>query len=271
MHELRRTVRFSFNPAIPGSEIDPPGSNGFAGKPAMPGLGVYGEVEVVCEGEPDPTTGYLVDIKVIDRAVRKAVIPEIARAYRERPGDCPGLVLAGVIGALAEALPAKLRRVVWRLTPAYAWSIDTENAMKAVLRQRFDIAAAHRLHSPEMSDEDNRRVYGPCNNPAGHGHNYVFEAAVEVPLQETSSPDAFTLATLEKLADELVIRPFDHKHFNEDTEVFDPRRGGVMPSVENIARVFFERLSPGVAERGGARLVSVTVWETDRTCAAYPA
>lgn len=271
MHELRRTVRYSFNPAIPGSESVGPGGNGFAGKPAMAGLGVYGEIEVACRGEPDPQSGYLVDIKVIDRAVRETVLPRIAKAYRERPEACPGEVLAGLVGPLAEALPATLRRVVWRLTPVYSWSIDTEDLMKAVLRQRFDLAAAHRLDNPALSPEENRELYGACNNPAGHGHNYVFEAAVEVPLTDRGSKHAFTLATLEKLADELVIRPFDHKHLNEDTEVFDPRRGGVMPSVEHIARVFFERLSPGVEAHHGTRLVSVTVWETDRTCAAYPA
>lgn len=271
MHELRRTVRYSFNPAIPGSERIGSGGNGFAGKPAMAGLGVYGEIEVACEGEPDPQTGYLVDIKVIDRAVREAALPEIARAYRERPESCPGEVLSELMRPLSEALPARLRRLVWRLTPTYSWSIDTEDAMKAVLRQRFDLAAAHRLDSPELSPEENRKIYGACNNPSGHGHNYVFEAAVEVPLSGRGSEGPFTLATLEKLADDLVIGPFDHKHLNEDTEVFDPRRGGVMPSVEHIARVFFERLEPGVAAHGGARLVSVTVWETDRTCAAYPA
>jgi 6-pyruvoyltetrahydropterin/6-carboxytetrahydropterin synthase len=80
----------------------------------------------------------------------------------------------------------------------------------------------------------------------------------------------FTVATLERLADEVLLERFDHKHLNEDTTEFDPRRGGVNPSVENIAAVFFNLLAPAVAQ-AGATLEHLTVWETDRTSATYPA
>jgi 6-pyruvoyltetrahydropterin/6-carboxytetrahydropterin synthase len=96
-----------------------------------------------------------------------------------------------------------------------------------------------------------------------------------VPLVGSSGPTSaeapFTLDTLERLAEDRIIRRFDHKNFNIDTPEFGGA-SGVNPSVENIARVFFELLEPGVREAGGggANLRSLTVWETDRTSATYP-
>ena len=135
---------------------------------------------------------------------------------------------------------------------------------KAILRQRFEFAAAHRLHVPSLSDDENRRLFGKCNHPSGHGHNYVVEPAVAVP---TGMP-AFALADLERLTHERVIERFDHKHLNLDTSEFGV--GGLNPSVENIARVCFDLLRESVHAAGG-ELVAVTVWETEKTCAAYPA
>jgi 6-pyruvoyltetrahydropterin/6-carboxytetrahydropterin synthase len=134
-----------------------------------------------------------------------------------------------------------------------------------LIRQMFDFSAAHRLHAPSLSDEENRRVFGKCNNPAGHGHNYRLEVAVQV-----DAGDSFSLADLEEITNESLIRRFDHKHLNADTEEFGPR--GVMPTVENIARVFHAQLAPLIAARSRtAQLRSITVWETDRTCCTYPA
>ncbi len=138
-----------------------------------------------------------------------------------------------------------------------------------VVRQRFEIAAAHRLHVPSMSDEANRAAFGKCNNPRGHGHNYVIEPAVEVAI--APSANAFSLATLERLVDEHILKPYDHTHLNEDTRAFNIAAGGVNPSVENIAKVFYEALAPAVKATGTARLRSIRVWETEKTSAEYGA
>ena len=82
----------------------------------------------------------------------------------------------------------------------------------------------------------------------------------------------FSLETLERITAERVISRFDHAHLNEDTAEFDTSRGGVNPSVENIARVCYDLLAPAVVSASpDARLRSVTVWETDKTSATYPA
>jgi hypothetical protein len=57
-----------------------------------------------------------------------------------------------------------------------------------IIRQKFDFAAAHRLHTPSLSEEENRRIFGKCNNPSGHGHNYQVEPAVEVELDASAAP-----------------------------------------------------------------------------------
>ncbi|MFZ4573287.1 MAG: 6-carboxytetrahydropterin synthase [Phycisphaerales bacterium] len=253
---LTRTVRFS-----PG-QPDTDAPNGYAGSPRVRGLGRYFEVRVRCRGEVDPRTGYLVDIKRIDRAVAAAVVPEITRADEDAdPRELVGVLARGLRAELGEMFDA----VRWMLTPTYSLETEALRMETVLLRQKFDFAAAHRLHNPALSDEENVRLYGKCNNPRGHGHNYQFEPCVAVPAAAGGS---LTLAVLERVAKEAVLDRFDHKHLNEDTEEFR-QPGGLNPSVENIARVFFGLLYPRVAASGG-ELLNVTVWETDRTCATYP-
>lgn len=267
MLELRRTVRLVINPGFAAGQ---PGRNGYGGKPAMTGLGRYYEFEACCTGEADTRTGYLINIKDIDRAVRETIEPPLVEACRSAPESDPVTLLPGYAERLAAALdPVRLRSLAWRLTPSYGLEVqmptETNTKPAVLMRQRFDFAAAHRLHAPHLSDEENRATFGRCNNPSGHGHNYQVEPCVAI------EPGAgFTLADLERITDDTVIDPFDHTHLNEDTEAF--RTGsGLNPSVENIARVFFERLGPAIAAAGaGIALRSVTVWETDRTSCTYP-
>jgi len=244
----------------------PKGVNGYAGTPPMRGLGRYYAFDIEARGTPDAVSGYLVDIKVIDRAVRTVVHPELVRACRDAPMSDPGGLLRGWISRIASALrPVTLRSARWWLTPTYSVALenlDMNDVRPVLLRQRFDFAAAHRLHAAGLSDEDNRRLFGKCNNANGHGHNYQIEPCVAV-----GQDSVFSLAQLEALTEEVVISRFDHTHLNIDTPDFGP--DGVNPSVENIARVSFERLGPTISS-AGAELVSVTVWETDRTCCTYP-
>lgn len=134
-----------------------------------------------------------------------------------------------------------------------------------LFRQRFEIAAAHRLAVLTKSDAENREVFGKCANPHGHGHNYVIEPCVEIQV----SAAGLTAVDLERAVDEAIIQPFDHKFLNVECAEFDQSRGGVNPSVENISRVFYERLRP-LIEGAGARLRHVTVWETEKTSSTYP-
>lgn len=245
----------------------PKGLNGYGGHPSMRGLGAHYELEVTCGGVPDAITGYLVNIKVIDEATRLSAIPIIARAFRDRPEIEPSALIEEIARSLANALEPELIRLVWKLTPTYAVELAMGESHAVIMRQRFDFAASHRLHCETLSDQENRALFGKCNSPSGHGHNYQVEPAVALPVDSSKSASPFTLQILEQLTEDLIVDHFDHKHLNLDTEEFGPN--GENPSVEHIARICFERLAPAIGERG-AELRRITVWETDRTSCTYP-
>lgn len=274
MVELRRTVRFSINPS--GKTAPCTSANGFGGIPSLQGLARHYEIDVICRGNPNPATGYLIDIKRIDHAIRSSVVPVIEKACLEKPTTEPGELLPTLLNhasvALENALDfdGTLASICWRLGPYYCVQVQTQNPKTVLLRQRFDLAAAHRLHVPELSDDENRAVFGKCNNPNGHGHNYQIEPCIAIELTDQGK-QVFTLADLERLAQERLIEPFDHRHLNLDTAEFSDD-GGVNPTVEHIAEVFYRILAEGlVSATDSARLVSMTVWETDRTSCTYPA
>jgi 6-pyruvoyltetrahydropterin/6-carboxytetrahydropterin synthase len=276
-HVLRRSVRvcFSAGAVVPEASARP-GKNGFAGFPRLVGLGAFAQFDVSVRGQPDPLTGYLLDIHVIDKALHAALHDaDVAGAYAR--GELPDLALARLWERLVARLPIAVG-VRWFvspfcsfevLMPAAETGIEGEASTPAagpvvLLRQRFDFAAAHRLHAQGLTDEQNRSTFGKCNNPRGHGHNYQFEPAVR--LVPRADGAGFSLATLEALCERVLLDRFDHTNLNEDTQEFDQARGGLNPSVENIATVFFRLLAPEVAKHG-ATLHAMTVWETDRTCA----
>lgn len=264
MIRLTRTVRCSINPPGTGAGV---GVNGFAGRPSMAGLGRHYEFDVTCAGEPDPRTGYLIDIKDVDVAVREGALPVLEDLCASAPATDPASALAACLGPIARRLRVPVERVTLRPGPYYALTMSPASPSTVQIRQRFDFSAAHRLHAAGLSDEENRRTFGKCNNPEGHGHNYQVEPCVSAALGPMGP--SLTLRQLEELTERLVIDRFDHKHLNRDTAEFAPGTG-VNPSVEHIARVCFEILAPAVRSVSpSATLESVTVWETDRTSATY--
>src|SRR3954468_24819083 len=134
------------------------------------------------------------------------------------------------------------------------------------LTRKAEFSASHYYHNPDFSAEENRRVFGKCNNPNGHGHNYQLEVTLRgVPDREGVLVD---VPSLEQLVASTVIDHLDHRNLN--TEVPEFRDHGVIPSVENIAQVIYRMLEPQVsAAHGHASLASVRVWETSKTWCEY--
>lgn len=244
----------------------------------MAGLGAFYELEVVCRGTPDPITGYLINISTIDQIVRDHAISVIQRAVDERTVESPVQILSHLLPPLQSAMTQVLRSgsqdsnrsvgltvdlVRWKLTPYYWIAMTTASPARALLAQQFEFAAAHRLHVKELTEEQNRAVFGRCNNPNSHGHNYRIEPVVAVDLDSTRT---FTLQHLEQIVSEIILQRFDHKHLNLDLKEF----AGVNPSVEHIARICFDLLRTPI-EAAGATLQHVTVWETEKTRCTYPA
>ena len=160
--------------------------------------------------------------------------------------------------------PERLESTALVLSPFLALSASRDEVPMMRLSQKFEFSAAHRLFSPDFSDEQNLACYGKCSNPHGHGHNYE----VEVKLRGT--PDEAGLLVdvpaFERTVAETVIERFDHKHLNLEVPEF--RDTGLIPTVENIAMTIYRMLKPKFAgERG--KLASVTVWETPKTWCEY--
>lgn len=124
--------------------------------------------------------------------------------------------------------------------------------------------AAHRLHSPQQSDDWNRRVYGKCNNEYGHGHNYVLEVAV-VGKVDAATGFLIDMKDLKAILEKAVVSEVDHRHLNLEV----PWLEGINPTAENLARVFFERVAPALPPE--ISLQSVTVHETERNSATFAA
>lgn len=223
------------------------------------------ELDVACRGEADPTSGYLIDIKAIDRAVRATVPGLLADAIANEA--TPASVMPLILERISAALNTPVESVVLRLSPFHSIEAPGMTESTCTVRHAFDFAASHRLCVPDWTEARNRQQFGKCANANGHGHNYRLEVAVDSPTGTTG----LDLSGLERAVQDAVIARFDHKHLNLDTAEFSDD-GGVIPSVENIARVCFELLeAPVSALAGGVRLRSVRVWETDRTSCEYPA
>ena len=127
--------------------------------------------------------------------------------------------------------------------------------MKLSLTRRYDFAASHRLHAPNLSAEDNKRIYGKCNNPYGHGHNYTLEVTVSGPLDPASGMIA-NLGDLDPFVEREVLEAFDQKKLNEEVAEFR----SAVPTTENVCRAIFRRLQKFPA----AHLERVRIEETSK-------
>ena len=132
--------------------------------------------------------------------------------------------------------------------------------MKIYLTRRYRFAAAHRLHNERLSGAENARLYGKCNNPHGHGHNYTLEVTVAGPLDPRTGM-VMNLADLDASVEQEVLERFDHVHLNLDVESFRSR----VPTTENLCREVFALLRPRIEGKNGAgevKLARVRLEET---------
>jgi 6-pyruvoyltetrahydropterin/6-carboxytetrahydropterin synthase len=126
--------------------------------------------------------------------------------------------------------------------------------------RRLHFSAAHRLHNPALSDEENRLRFGLCNWPNWHGHNYELDVTVEGE-PDPDSGYVIDLGQLKELANE-VIAEMDHRNLNLDV----PWLQGIIPSTENLVVALWGQLAPRIPNGRLARLV---LWETPRNYVEY--
>lgn len=105
------------------------------------------------------------------------------------------------------------------------------------LGRRYRFAASHRLHSAQLSEQENQRIYGKCNNPYGHGHNYIVEVRFSGPIDPATGM-IVNLSDLDIYVNQKVIEPFDHRSLQDEVPAFR----SVVPTTENLCKEIFGRL-----------------------------
>lgn len=129
------------------------------------------------------------------------------------------------------------------------------------ITRREVFSSAHRLHNTNLSDEENKNIFGKCNNPNGHGHNYTLEVIVAGEID----PKTGYVVDLKQLKDiiiENVIRKVDHKHLNHDVDFLK----GINPTTENFAVKIWAQL---VDKIPAGKLHSIKLYETENNYIEY--
>lgn len=262
---LRRRASFSA-----GFKQPPPGETG---------RGHDYLVELTVGGEIDPRTGMVVNIKDVDAVLKAQVVQPLHGTLLDRDISCfrdtpptPENLVRFLWERCAGALPPEGRLARAALWPTATLKVELsriplELEMPLLFVTRtYDFSASHRLRSSVLSEAENAEIFGKCNWENGHGHNYE----VEVTLSGDPDPATGQLwdgACLDRIVQEQVLDPYDHKHLNYDTADFHTRN----PTSENLAVVIWNNLSRRLdrEETHGARLHRVAVRETPRNYFEY--
>lgn len=236
--------------------------------------------EVTVGGEISPETGMVLNIVDLKQLLQEVVVESLDGEFLtiEHP-VCRGRVPTSenLVRYLWQGLEQGLRLLVERDPSAQTarlqrirlaenrWlSVDCarkEEVPIVLLTRTYEFSAAHRLHSPRLSDEQNHEIFGKCNNPYGHGHNYVLEVTVQGDIDERTGM-MVDLTYLDGVVEEHVVRRYDHKNLNLDIPEFKE----LNPTSENLVKVIWERLAPYLKLPS---LYRITVRETERNAFSY--
>jgi len=132
---------------------------------------------------------------------------------------------------------------------------------QVTVTRRLHFSAAHRVHNPAMSDEENRRTFGKCNNPNWHGHNYILDVSVTGELDERTGY-VIDLSRVKQIVTEHVVEKVDHRNLNLEVDFLK----GVIPTTENVVVSFWRVLAPALEP---AKLTKLVLWETVNNYVEY--
>lgn len=244
-----------------------------------PGGGHDYVCELTVSGSIDARTGMVVNIKDVDAVLRAQVVEPLDGKrldteviwFRDTP-PTPENLARFAWDRCRPALPpeGKLARVTLWAGPTFRAELFEPRPGQKPARQEvpmltatrvYDFSASHRLHSLSLTAEENAEVFGKCNRENGHGHNYE----VEVTLVGDPDPRTgrlFDPDRLDRIVEEEVLTPYDHRHLNLDVPDFQR----LNPTSENLTRVIWDNLSRRLPCEipGGGRLYRVCVRETAR-------
>lgn len=226
--------------------------------------------EITIRGETDPETGLVMNLAELKQLLEECLVEPLDREYLTALNPfCRGQVPTGenlvrLIWRVVEPnlVGARLDRV--RLAENDDLRVDClrkDDDLMVFLTRSYEFSAAHRLHSPHLSDERNQEIFGKCNSPYGHGHNYRVEVTVQGAVDERTGM-MVDLAYLDRVVNEEVLARYDHRNLNLDTEEFRE----LNPTTENLVKVIWRRIQPRLKSPA---LYRVTVHETDKNVFSY--
>ncbi len=137
----------------------------------------------------------------------------------------------------------------------------TLNMSRVTVTRRVRFNAAHRVHNPQLSEAENARLFGKCNNPNWHGHNYTLDVSVDGEI-DPKTGYVCDLSQLKKVVEREIVDIVDHKNFNLDV----PFMKDVIPTSENIITAFWKILAPQVTP---GKLAKLVLWETENNYVEY--
>jgi 6-pyruvoyltetrahydropterin/6-carboxytetrahydropterin synthase len=250
----------------------------FGSHAADEGHGHNYSVAVSVDGDVDETSGVVVNIVEIDRAIKQHIITALDGKFLNRQVpyfkvNAPSTenLVQFVWNNLINSLPERTRLVSVEVSESdRLWASWTLNELPNIgereadvteiqLTRKYDFSAAHRLHSNDLSPEENIALFGKCNHANFHGHNYDIEVTLAGTPNKRSGM-LFDLDKLDLIVTDEILTPMDHRNLNLDIAEFETAN----PTSEMLAVVIWNRLAKRLSTHGSPRLAKVLVRETPR-------
>ncbi|KAK3097816.1 hypothetical protein FSP39_013464 [Pinctada imbricata] len=281
---ISRTESFSASHRLHSSKLTDEENKEIYGKCNNPnGHGHNYKVEAIVRGPVDPTTGMVMNLADLKKSIQTSVLDvmdhknlDLDVPYFSNKVSTAENIAVFLWDSLNKELPPGMlyeiklhetdknvcsdkRRVILRKKKKMSVMMMEKPIMYISRTESF--SASHRLHSSKLSDEENKEIYGKCNNPNGHGHNYKVEAIVRGPVDPTTGM-VMNLADLKKSIQTSVIDVMDHKNLDIDVPYFSNK----VSTSENIIVFIWDSLNkelpPGI-------LYEVKLHETDKSVVYY--
>ncbi|WP_240689242.1 6-carboxytetrahydropterin synthase [Ammoniphilus sp. YIM 78166] len=224
-------------------------------------------LEVTVEGALDVKSGIVVNITDMDRVIKDVIENEFDGRFLNREHPYFETVVPtteNIVKYLWNTLKDKFRPHTLQKIRLYEHAFlfaEKEEGPLVQFTRKYHFSAAHRLHSDQLSDEENQRIFGKCNNPYGHGHNYYLEVSVKGEIDSVTGM-VTNMADLDEIVQREVLSKLDHKHLNYEVEEFKH----LNPTSEVVAMVVYQMLEPHLPQ-----LHKIGIWETEKNYFEYVA
>jgi 6-pyruvoyltetrahydropterin/6-carboxytetrahydropterin synthase len=226
-------------------------------------------LDVEVKGTVDPVTGMVVNIKDVDAVLKRQLLPRFANRsindeieYFRTNASCLENLLDYLwqeINAIGLPPQATLTHLKLEEMPLLYGEFD---GMKTTITRIYEFAASHRLDAPLLTHDENIGLYAKCNNPNGHGHNYLLEVTVSGE-RDPKTGMLCDISSLDRAVEEQVVDRYDHKNLDLDI----PEFSGVITTSENVSEEIFRRLDgniPATLERVRLHETARNIFEVSR-------